>query len=311
MSNEALNNEKIKIQSEISSDYPPPPKIDGKNFHQFKDKKDELGKDKILTYKKNVFNILKKEAYSYKSNRVKNDEINFDNALYIKVEDNSPGPECLKYKKNKISNELKKKYMKDFLGNMRNYSKGINRSNFGKSPNFERKKQISEINDGKKKIYTHKKIKNNNLMTICNNDSKKNEFTIEQRTDNIFISSCYDNPQRNELLRIINLKKKKDPDKIIEFLFPPMMPIPQFQNIYPSPYMYMMPPPQFPMQGVNNNNNDEFRTPDEEQNLTDSQKMVIKNKNQIRVNINNTPNPNSIFFNDNLKDAKKNNEGNI
>ena len=183
------------------------------------------------------------------------------------------------------------------------------------------------------------------------NFNKKKEYKylkIEKNVNDFSIFSCYDNPQRNQYLKIINEKRRQNPDKIIEFLipqFPPMFPpMQQFQNIY-NPYnqynpymnmnMYMMsPPPQFPMQNPNpiianipaqninnnsigidkmsnnsNSNNHIENNETPEQNiLTPTQIMQINNNNQMNVKINNTPNPNALLINNNDMNNSKSNK---
>ena len=254
--------------------------------------------DLLLTYKENLFKKLKNPDYSYKSNKSKNDEINAENILNnrneypnyqkkinlteknrnIKIENNSPGPQCQPYKKTKINQninkDLKKKYIRTFFGNMKNYSNNIRRENWEKSPDLNRRDNILDTSPDKMDLYerrvlTYKKgYKNYYSNDNEFNFNKKKEYKylkIEKNVNDFSIFSCYDNPQRNQYLKIINEKRRQNPDKIIEFLipqFPPMFPpMQQFQNIY-NPYnqynpymnmnMYMMsPPPQFPMQNPN------------------------------------------------------------
>ena len=107
--------------TEVPSDYAPPPKHeDDRNIN-----------DILLEYKKEMFNKLKSTNYSYKSNKSKNDELNYDNITKCHTEkidknrdvdvidlnlnknfdknninvikNNSPGPECMPSKNKKIN----------------------------------------------------------------------------------------------------------------------------------------------------------------------------------------------------------------
>ena len=348
-------------------------------INKINEKNNNYSNDILLAYKENFVRKLKNSEYTYKSNKSKKDVINSDNYLKsennagiiknkinftennknIKIENNSPGPECLPYKKNKINKNIDKdikKYMRDFFGNMKNYTNNIRRANWEKSPDFNNRRDIildsspdkNELYD--RKVLTYKKgFKNyysneNNLIP-----NKKNGYKylkIENKINDIFISACYDNPQRDQYLKIINEKKKQNPDKIIEFLIPqfPSMfpPVQPFQNMYTSynqynPYMnmYMMPPsPQFsiqnpnpiinniPIQNINNNinyktpNNNNIEnneTPESQDILTPTQTIQLNNNNQINVKINNTPNPNALLLNNNEMNNSKSNKssGNI
>ena len=347
--------------------------------NKINEKNNNYSNDILLAYKENFVRKLKNSEYTYKSNKSKKDVINADNYLKsennagiiknkinftennknIKIENNSPGPECLPYKKNKINKNIDKdikKYMRDFFGNMKNYTNNIRRANWEKSPDFNNRRDIildsspdkNELYD--RKVLTYKKgFKNyysneNNLIP-----NKKNGYKylkIENKINDIFISACYDTPQRDQYLKIINEKKKQNPDKIIEFLIPqfPSMfpPVQPFQNMYTSynqynPYMnmYMMPPsPQFsiqnpnpiinniPIQNINNNinyktpNNNNIEnneTPESQDILTPTQTIQLNNNNQINVKINNTPNPNALLLNNNEMNNSKSNKssGNI
>ena len=372
---------------EIPSDYAPPPKkeeekedindeINDKEKDNKKlnsnniDKKNEIN-DKLLDYKEMLFRKLKNADYSYKSNKNKKDEINADDYLRnrneinkkninltennkkIKIENNSPGPECQPYQKSQINKninkDLKKKYMRDFFGNMKNYTNNIKRKNWEKSPDFNRKDILLDTSPDKvdfyqRKVLTYKKGFENYYSNENNyNLNKKKEYKylkIENKINDFFISASYDNPQREQYLKIINEKRKQNPDKIIEFLipqFPSMFPsIQPYQNMYTSynqynPYMnmYMMPPPQFsmnnpnqiinniPVQNNNNyisteqNNNNNYKkteTPENPNILTQAQIMQQSNNNQINVKINNTPNPNALLLNNNEMNNSKSNK---
>ena len=318
-----------------------------------------------------LFRKLKNADYSYKSNKNKKDEINSDDYLRnrneinkkninltennkkIKIENNSPGPECLPYQKSQINQninkDLKKKYMRDFFGNMKNYTNNIKRTNWEKSPDFNRKDILLDTSPDKvdffqRKVHTYKKGFENYYSNENNyNENKKKEYKylkIENKINDFYISASYDNPQREQYLKIINEKRKQNPDKIIEFLipqFPSLFPsIQPYQNMYTSynqynPYMnmYMIPAPQFsmrnpnqiinniPVQNNNNyisteqNNNNNYKkteTPENPNILTQAQIMQQSNNNQINVKINNTPNPNALLLNNNEMNNSKSNK---
>ena len=185
--------------TEVPSDYAPPPKRDEIRNIKVVNNNDNLN-EILLEYKKEMFNKLKNNNYSYKSNKSKNDELNYDNITKCRTEknnkinhekdiidinnninsnnnmikNNSPGPECkpLQNKKiNQINNnqeinkELKKKYIKYFFGNIRNYNNNnIRINNPGKSPDVAKRKNILDSSPDKvefyeKKIYTYKRGK--------------------------------------------------------------------------------------------------------------------------------------------------------
>ena len=338
--------------SGIPSDYSPPPKDE--------EKINIINNNKLLKYKKMLFKKLKNENYTYKININKKEEINFDDELKNKTEYNTNKQSQIRlielfknnniknmspnskyqppqrrniYQDNNITREQKKKYIQYFFGNMKNYSKNnrnTNRKeNIGISPDFDRRKNILNISPDKidnfqQKVLTYKKgIKNYYSKPKSSYDFLKISFKV----NNIFIPACYDNPQREQLLKMINEKKKQNPDKIIEFIFPqmPIMgSIPYYSNVYQpfnqiNPYMniYMSSPPiQFPIQNsinsnamtynqLNNSNNIQHIFNDiESGNLSNSGKLnqnnnaikQIKN-NQINNQLNNNLNQNSSSIN--------------
>ena len=248
-----------------------------------------------------------------------------------------------------INKELKKKYIREFFGYMKNYSKGISnnihRTNWGKSPDFNnRRENILDTSPDKEQLYKHKILtQKKGIKNYYSNENELNDLhlrgrkeynikylKIEHKVNDLFISACYDNPQRDQYLKIINEKRRQNPDKIIEFIipqfpmFPPLNPYQNMINPYSqygqyNPYMnmYMMPPPpqylmQNPIQNTNKNdsgnnisnkksNNNRIETP-ENQNYNIIQGS--NNNNQINIKINNTPNPNALLINNN--DSKSN-----
>ena len=273
--------------TEVPSDYAPPPKHgDIRNLNMINN--DENINDILLEYKKEMFNKLKCQNYSYKSNKSKKDELNYDNISKCRTEkniktnhendiidinknnivitNNSPGPGCitpLSKKQNQINNnqeinkELKKKYIKYFFGNIKNYNNNIRTNNPGKSPDITKRKNILDSSPDKieyyeKKIYTYKR---GNKFNSSNKKTPNNLFQIESKVNDVYISSCYDNPQRDHIIKMVNEKRKQNPDKIVEVLFTQFpSPVPFYSNMYQpygqyNPYMYMMPSPNnYPIQ---------------------------------------------------------------
>ena len=273
--------------TEVPSDYAPPPKHgDIRNLNMINN--DENINDILLEYKKEMFNKLKCQNYSYKSNKSKKDELNYENISKCRTEkniktnhendiidinkknnvitNNSPGPECitpLSKKQNQINNnqeinkELKKKYIKYFFGNIKNYNNNIRTNNPGKSPDITKRKNILDSSPDKieyyeKKIYTYKR---GNKFNSSNKKTPNNLFQIESKVNDVYISSCYDNPQRDHIIKMVNEKRKQNPDKIVEVLFTQFpSPVPFYSNMYQpygqyNPYMYMMPSPNnYPIQ---------------------------------------------------------------
>ena len=311
--------------TEVPSDYAPPPKHD-----EIKNLNIVNNNDILLEYKKAMFEKLKSNNYSYKSNKSKKDELNYDNIPKCRTEktiksdyednniielnnknnyikNNSPGPECLPFpNKNikkinnnnlEINNEAKKMYMKYFFGNMKNYNNNIKKKNPGKSSDITKRRNLKNSSPDntdlyEKKIYTYKKgIKNNKKLPY-------NYLVVESKVNSISISSCYDNPQRDHILKMINEKKKKNPEKIVEVLFTQFpTPMPFYSNLYQpynqfNPYMYMMPSPtNYPMQ-----------PPMAQPPIIDNKINFDKNKsiqgiNEIKINTPNSSDGNSLINN--------------
>ena len=312
-------NDKLFLQknSEIPSDYGPPPKNEENNK--------VLNNNILLEYKKNLFDKLRQTNNTYKINRHINEELNFDEIMKGKTElkmnkqkeietminesyknnDNSniinTSPN-FKSKKNIIKNINKDKkieYIKIFFGNMKNYTiSPIKRNKKGRSPNYEKKKNNLDISPNKtdlvkEKVFTYKKGIRANYSRgkkAYNNKYLK----INKKVNDIYISACYDNPQREQFLKIYNEKRKENPDKVIELIIPqiPSMPsLPFYSNVY-SPYnqfnpymnMYMIPSPiQYPTQNVLNSqiiNNKSFNN---------SNNMEAPNNNSQTLNSVNNP----------------------
>lgn len=345
--NEKEKENNSQKETEVPSDYAPPPKRDDiKNVNT--DNNINLN-DVLLEYKKEMFSKLKNKNYSYKSNKSNKDELNYDNVIKFRTEkndklnhgedideldrninkinindikNNPPGPECISFQNKKIkqnnnnqeiNKELKKKYIKYFFGNMKNYNNNIRTNNPGKSPDFAKRKNILDSSPDKieyyeKKIYTYKKGAKNNFSKTKN---PYNYLEVTSKVNDIYISSCYDNPQREQIIKMINEKKKQNPNKIVEVLFTQFPnPLPFYPEMYQpynqfNPYMnmYMMPSPQNyqiqpPMvhspinnqniQGINNSNNQNIilNTP----NTVDNKNSLI-NSNENHIN-NITPNMN-------------------
>ena len=333
-----------------------------------------VGPNDKLLIKKNIFKKIKEASNSYKPKKNKNDEINFDLILNkendyekytkgsfitksseYKIENNTESPEFKSNKKIEIDEKmkrnnndaLKKKYFRALCQNMKKFPNNPKSRDNSTDINNNRKQNIFNSSPDKieffnKKVLTYKKGFNNyysneNKMYVKKN--KKN-YIIQNKVNDIYIPSCYDNPLREQYIKIINEKKRENPDKIIEFLIPQYPFYPQmqqpYQNIYApirqyNPYnMYMMSPmapyPQYPyninnnninnipINNVNNNNNmnnnkgnhnENDETPGNQNNLSPIQIMQLNNNNQMNIKINDTPNPNSLLFNNNeIKNSK-------
>ena len=226
---------------------------------------------KIMMIKGQVFKNLKK----IKTNTEIRKRENTDDIYSSSNENNNkaPGPEINKdanqdYKKYK---EMRKKYMKEFFGNMKHYSKkqdnninNIKRANSkdsetsdNRSPETTKRKIRNNIPISNNIVHKKNRVMNNNginrnLRNVY--EIEKTDVALESKVINISINSCYDNPYRDQYLKLINEKRKQNPGKEVEFI------IPQFGNPYmqqfPSPYPYnpyfnqnmYMYPPQFQVQ---------------------------------------------------------------
>jgi hypothetical protein len=284
------------------------------------DHENEIKKDMLLEYKKDLFEKLKKINYSHKVNRVSNDEISFNNIdikdrfdsnnkNYINnnemkiielknknysQKNRSPISQRRSINPNQIINkELKNKYMKEFFGQMKIYCKNSH-NNRNKSPDFGTKSSILEMSPSKieksQKLYTYKPGFKNKFF---NKQSSYDYLKIDSKVNNILISACYDNPNRDLFLRMINEKRKQNPDKIIEVLFPfpPIPQMPLYPNMYPqynpyNPYMnaFMTNPQQYSLQNslmnmpINKSNN--RMSFENNINMMDDQMNNIPNKNK-------------------------------
>jgi hypothetical protein len=309
------------------------------------DYENEIKKDMLLEYKKRLFNNLKKVNYSYKTNKIKNDEALFNNILRKKDEstnkneiriielskkksnlkNKSPSQDYQYYQKypqfnsnENINKELKNKYIKEFFGQMKNYSKNIEtenrRNKMGKSPDFGTRKNILEISPDKLDLQKNLTYKRRTKKNYYNYNSSYNYIKIESKVNNIFISACYDNPQREVFLKMINEKRKKNPDKIVQVLFPQFPPMGYYPNVYQqyNPYMntYMLQnsqqfPPQNPLIGIplnneytNQVNNNDLNAPmcdtqDQDTPLKPNNEINIYSKIRTSVNMSNSGNINT------------------
>ena len=355
--NKLNENEKIYFQkyNDIPSYYAAPPE----------DKENE-----IMEYKRGLFEKLKTVNNTYKSNKDLKEEININD--YIKKEKkennikqnemkliefdknnyNIRNSQSFQYKKLNqnipINKELKKKYIQSFFNNMKRYSKNLpnknRRANYEKTPDIGKRKNILELSPDKEQlypkqqVYTYKRgIKNHYLK------KNNNYLKIESKVNNVFFSACYDNPQREQFLKMINEKRKENPDKIIEFLIPQFSPIntlPYYSNLSPqynqfNPYMYMMPSlPQYPSQNpligvsmnnqiqnsnmnmnnqnINNNLAPNIMIHDSQNSLTNLESIPLSNNNnQANYLNNNNSIQNSFTMNNNAGLHKNKSSGNF
>lgn len=304
------------------------------------DYENEIKKDQLLEYKKRLFNNLKKVNYSYKSNKIKKDELLFNNILRNKDESSnkneiriielnkkkcnlknkSPSQDYQYFQKypqfnsnENINKELKNRYIKEFFGQMKNYSKNIENENrkskIGKSPDFGTRMNILDMSPDKldlQKNLTYKRRTKNSY----NYNSSYNYTKIESKINNIFISACYDNPQRDLFLKMINEKRKQNPDKIVQVLFPQFPPMGYYPNIYQqyNPYMdaYMLQnSQQNPLIGIpmnntytNQENNNDLNAPmcdvqNQDTPLKPNNEINIYSKIRTSVNMSNSGNINT------------------
>lgn len=241
---------------------------------------------KIMMIKGQVFKNLKK----IKTNTEIRKRDNTDDIYSSSNENNNkaPGPEINKETNQDIKKykEMRKKYMKEFFGNMKHYSKkqdnninNIKRANSkdsetsdDRSPETTKRKIRNNIPISSNIIHKKNRVMNNNginrnLRNVY--EIEKTDVEFDSKVINISINSCYDNPYRDQYLKLINEKRKQNPGKEVEFI------IPQFGNPYiqqfPSPYPYnpyfnqnmYMYPPQFPVQpGIQNPKMNSKNTPE-------------------------------------------------
>ena len=264
------NSEKENEKPFVKDNFDDYNKINLKTSIDEKIKRDEEQR-KIMMIKGQVFQNLKK----IKTNTELRKRDNIDDLYSSSNENNNkaPGPEINTdvSPDNKKYKEMRKKYMKEFFGNMKHYSKkqdnnvnNIKRANSKDSETSddrspEATKRIIRNNLPIKNNMIHKKNRvmnnngiNRNLRNIY--EIEKTNVEFESKVINISINSCYDNPYRDQYLKLINEKRKQNPGKEVEFI------IPQFGNPYmqqfPSPYPYnpyfnqnmYMYPPQFQVQ---------------------------------------------------------------
>ena len=195
---------------------------------------------------------------------------------------------------------------------MKSYKNNIRTNNPGKSPDITKRNNILDSSPDKvefyeKKVYTYKKATKNNFSKT---KTPYNYLEVESKVNDIYISSCYDNPQRDHILKMINEKRKQNPDKIVEVLFTQFpTPLPFYSDMYQpynqfNPYMnmYMMPSPQnYQMQSqiihsqMNNNQKQNY-------NINNQNIKGINNINNYHVanNMSNTPENQSSLINSEL-----------
>ena len=342
-------NEKIYVKKykDIPSDYAAPPEDD---------------ENEIMEYKRGLFEKLKTVNNTYKSNKNNNNEISIKAFLSNEKKDNNNNKrneiKMIEFDKNNknnyntknnqsfqkkrisqnitINKELKKKYIQSFFNNMKRYSKNLpnrnRRANYEKSPDFGKRKNILELSPDKeqlyeKQVYTYKKGIKNHYLKKNNNYYLK----VESKVNDVYLSACYDNPQREQFLKMINEKRKENPDKIIEFLIPQFSPIntiPYYSNISPqysqfNPYMnmYMMPSLQNSLigvsmnsqiqnsninnsQNINNNMASNIMTHEIQNSLTNLESLPLSsNNNQANYLNNNNSILNSLMMNNNNNNA--------
>ena len=163
-----------------------------------------------------------------------------------------PGPEISSYSELQKEKRKREKYLRDFFVNMKKHycrkeQNNIKRTNSKDSDGSNNNRQIENININNKSntLYTKKKYKNSLINNNSINNSRSNikkltfdkELKLDSKVNNLTISSCYDNPYREQYLKMINEKKKQNPDKEIELIIPPLQYNPNYMQLYP-PYQY-------------------------------------------------------------------------
>ena len=88
-----------------------------------------------------------------------------------------------------INKELKKKYIREFFGYMKNYSKGmsnnIHRSNWGKYPDFNnRRENILDTSPDKEQFYKHKLLtQKKGFKNYYSNENELNDMHLRGRKE--------------------------------------------------------------------------------------------------------------------------------
>ena len=333
--NECNKNSSIKYSKKNENDFynfscrapkrPFQKNIEASNDYIPKEKNENIDDEKnekklILGMKEEIFMKLKNSDFSYKNKR-KNiiDEKNNKCLTYNKRQNN-----IKLNKNNNIEDTEIRKYLKSFFYNMKNYSKNSDNNNDNNNKNNNKKEnKNSQVQNNyyiNQKIYA-RKINTKNY--ISNNKTK--EYELDSKVSDFFISACYDNPQREQYLKIINEKKKQNPDKIVELIIP-QFPISPFMQPYPnlySPYMnpYMMNPNQFQMQNnmqnsmMNVENNMQmFQTQmqNNNKNFQDiNNSITMENENNRTQNMNNFMSKLKMQNNNNVTNEMKNDGNNM
>ena len=185
---------------EVPSDYIPRKKKENKN-KGIMDKKEKIDDEEIMGLNTidNCNNDKRNILHDFSDNR----NLSFDkkNQNNIKID-----------KYNEIEGDDRKKYFKSFFNNIKLYSKKP-LTNICIASNNQNNNKIQKSNFISQKILK---------MT-----AKNKEFNLEHqlleldsKVNNIFISASYNNPYREQFLKIINEKRKQNPDKIVELLIP-------------------------------------------------------------------------------------------
>ena len=199
----------------------------------------------IDTLKRNEI-LIKDKAFKrikrFKTNTDIKNKDKKNNEIFSEKENTNYNNNILIYdiKNNKA---LRKEYLRNGFGNIKNYSKkienNIKRANSkgsetseDKSPEIKKRAEKNFIVTNNNNIIQKKnKIINNDESEI--NPSKKEKIIfIESKVADFSINSCYDNPYRAQYLKIIKQKKEQNPGKNIEFV------VPQFNAPFIPPYMY-------------------------------------------------------------------------
>lgn len=308
---------------------------------------EENAKNNLISLKENAFNNLKR----FKRNKNQNNNSDKDtsnlnnnrekNRYYQQNELNNKKEDSNFPENDTFSQQEFKTYIRNFFGNMKRCSKRIennikianskdSESSDEKSPEITKIRSKNTnlpnnyyINQKNNIIIQHngKKITGQYRKNSIQREEKENDLELESKVSDFFISSCYDNPYREQYLKAINEKRKQNPDKVVELVFPQFPPGPLMQpypnmyqyNPYINPNMYMM-PPQYQMQnsminpGINSQINEQINTEiGKRVNPQLSNQINSSMNSQMNVPINNQINSNMMINMNNIDQQGQNN----
>ena len=205
---------------EVPSEYIPKFKIE-ENNNDNNDNKETIDKNENLTMKSDNLDNCNKEKRNNSSELIDSKTLSCD-----KENQNNNNIKCNKY--SEIEGDDRKKYFKSFFNNIRLYSK--------KSATNIKAKSINN-NRIQNNIFISKKIKK--IKTKINElNSENKKYVLDSKVNDFFISACYNNPLREQFLKLINEKRKQNPNKIIELVIPEFNYSANFMNPFPLMYQF-------------------------------------------------------------------------